>query len=1854
MAEIIVTQSISPTNFEYQEYSSADLSLINQSFISSNFNPEEDYVEFFIYDLNNTILVEVLENYQYYTLLNNVVNLDPVADIRRYSYEQGQFNVLYNFLKPRLASSPTQTYYIEEISSDRTEIRLNTTKILNGDVIGSTTFLSNEINNSPEDYLDFYLDFGNNKLVIAVNVLLDSSNQEDPSVLIKLYEPLPEEFDVKAECWAVEKVAESVAYYISATTNFDDIDNKIYLKGPNINLNINDQINNSTAYNNYQSLKSTNQSQGSGSFSYQINSLLAESGIELNIDYSNYANFIHFSSAQTRLENFYYKLSLIEEYQASASIALNAPTNYYVSSSNVIYQNKIDEIVTNFDGYEYYLYYNSGSSSWPKTNSTPPYINASTGSIAGLAFLASQSIEAELYDQSNDNALILAIPDYLRDDPDNYNYELFIEMIGQHFDNIFVYMQDITKKYDADNRLNYGVSKDIVADVLRDMGIKIYQNNFSTDDLYSALLGFTPSGSLYNLPYTTGSLPTPSGYEYINTYITASSTSSLLPTEDINKSIYKRIYHNLPYLLKKKGTVEGLRALVTIYGIPDTILQVNEFGGQDKIIKNDYDLWFDQFNYTLSTQGTNYVTSSFTLNSNWNSADNAPAAVEFRFKTTGLPTNTGYYSQSLWSTDQGALLRLRYTGSGYTSGSYSGSIPNPYNEFALLEFIPDVASPSTSASVYLPFFDGGWWSVLINRSSQDFTLYSGNKNYLGSDVNYVAYLSSSTINGNDAPWITGTTAYLGSGSLGRSFSGSLQEYRFYTQTLNTSSFEDYIMYPYSIDANGVNTAPEALAFRATLGGELYTASLSIHPKVTGSWTTTQSFGDNTSTFKIYQDATFTANTESVYLNQFPAGIKNRVSNKVRQQNEVLPYSGSKESNLPQNTALSPFISVQQDVPVSGSYTPNIDYVEVAFSPQNEINNDIAGQLGYFNLGDYIGDPRLVSSSAESYPELDAIRNYYFEKYTSNYNIWDYIRLVKYFDNSLFKMIQDWVPARTSLASGVVIKQTVLERNKYPVPQLDTETTTSFYSGSTWNTPGVYQNIEYTGSIDMYEITGSTGITMPSLVPTYDFRPVTSSTGQTYIAQYGTPLNPMLNLTQSWLGSTPSLSGSVAFTQSNAQEFFNGELSGSNLVVEDGELNPLNPVKHASTQLLTYNITGSNDVINGTGYPAIGNIYWAFTEGTSGGVPTTKDYVNEIWINETSNNSIDILNALENFQVGDVINFNVKYNFFDGLVSPPITKNIITPIESITPITADVWRIGLPFNSSTTINNDNFTFTVLYNSGSSNVILNPFLNDVENYSVSEYNPLINNAVESRPNAEFFDVDFSTNAITAVNGQNIISASRGSGSATPSTVPASNYTTARIAVPRYIGKELTSARLNEWTEGDTSYGKTANVSNPETNFVYFNYVGGSSPEWGNQNQDRTIVNIRYIIDQNGNVTKPINDSSGINLGTIQQTFEEDKSATLVLDDNDVFGVNLNALNGSWPIFKSGYRIEPIIYTQTASYDNNGNVVSFGYTSSINFTQGQQGPTASVNDYQMTTFGVGGQQIDNIGLPIVIDFDSPFILGASASFFSGSSDEYYKPTGSIGSLSGSGVVLTLQAYLESVNYYLARATYAIQKSTNGGSSWTTVATRQINYQNSRTGTVTYVENNATTSSLYRVACTTYQNDNPYDYDIVELNENTYFKVTQTPLPGTGICTAFWRTGSASNILQASPSSGGLNQFYGQRQTSIERSGFNPIVNDFELQPYDEIRFQGTENLAFIITRVYSSASVVTLDLNRNIPSGTNLNYFFVRRYVEDPSSIILDVDKPAGGSSGGILKPQYLSSAVESNLDTIIQNLKNQNLI
>jgi hypothetical protein len=574
------------------------------------------------------------------------------------------------------------------------------------------------------------------------------------------------------------------------------------------------------------------------------------------------------------------------------------------------------------------------------------------------------------------------------------------------------------------------------------------------------------------------------------------------------------------------------------------------------------------------------------------------------------------------------------------------------------------------------------------------------------------------------------------------------------------------------------------------------------------------------------------------------------------------------------------------------------------------------------------------------------------------------------------------------------------------------------------------------------------------------------------------------------------------------------------------------------------------------------------------------------------------------------------------------------------------------------------------------ITTPFIN-------SDYDVLMNNAVANRPNSFYMDVDFADSQVLPINQQAILSSS-----ASPAVIQDSNYSSAGWVNSRYIGKELTSQKLNVWSVGDVTGGeKVPNVSNPKSYFVQFNWLAGTSPEWGNNNAGKTNVSIKYIIDENGNEVPPIFDENGINLGNIQQAFND--NATLVLSNPDSFGVNLDALNSTVPVFRAGQRIRPIAYTQTASYDNNGNVIGFGYTGSINFVQGDVPNElgGSNNDYRLLTFANNGLNIINENTlnqtapyTAVIKWNPPIQLGASASFATSSAGAHpstgsiYKPTGSLAQLSGSGYILDVKAVMYfdyNLTSYrgannLVKAFISLQKNT--GTGYSNISTTSFDFianigaQYPNPIALQYTDRAATTSSLYRVLIETGWNKDSGIDGAINIRDISYFQVTQYPAPNTGPVTQFWLTGSNSNLLYAKKGSSanifGLNDVWGQKQQNINNSGFDPIVYDFEPQAGDEIRFQGVEQQAYTISQITQSVTqsagtgnynALTLVLDRPVSNNINTDYFLLRRYVNDPGNIILDISKPAGQTSDGILIPEFLGEKATETKEKIISLLR-----
>lgn len=1201
MAETTSISNIASNNLQTQDYSVQDINLLNEYEINREFGAEQDIVEHHIYSATNNVLYSNYNFQNYSTLVTNPENslydtlyLDPEEDLKTAGYTLGSYNVIYNFYRPLFLSSNTTRYFIKEISSDRTEIKI-TTNDLSFDAVGTSYFNYIASKQGKSFYSDLLLNFGNNQTLIGVNTLLDTANELEPSIFVKLYEPLPSNYNVKDTLWIVEEVSDPISFNINITFTADETEEVEYLRGPNTNISLNSTTNTPTKYFNINEIVNT-----SLTSSYQqAKSILEEKGIAINIDHTDYNNFVHFGSAYDRLANFKYKLTQIQNYQSDLNQlnALDALTDQSaISASKVTIQENIDTLIEKFDNYEYYLYFESSSKAWPKSNQFPPYNNYSVTSESSSVWYGSideesdyfggQILSASLYDNGNQNYIWNTLPSYVQEDAQNQNLELLVSMLGQHFDTLWTYTKAIGDIKVADNRIDYGISKDLVADTLRSLGIKLYTTNRTNQDIFTTLLGITPSGSL---------VPDTGSYR-IENYVSASNDINTY--DNITKEVYKRIYHNLPYLLKTRGSYRGLRALLNCFGIEDTILRIHEYGGIEKNVQQ-VTQYFENHVYALATHTSSIVEVPWLpaimpmvgenwedMDVDWNNIegwwngvlaeDQVPDTIEFRFKTNGIPSSS-HYTQSIFqvnNSDSSSQFGLQLL---YPSESIATS-SGIYDNYGELRFILSGSQGYASTDpIFLPFFTGSFFSLKLDRSPSKLNL-----NDTGSDAQYELIVKQGKYDGHSGfieQWgsaslfISGTVSssynegwsnytfssgnqqlygFLGGASSsniiapdGVIFDGEYQEFRYWITNLSQSVFDQHVLNPTSFVGNDITSSYYDLVYRLPLGNyDNISGSrrVSVHPMATGSVAPTASFlGTGSSTVNYGTITNFTTNSfvseSKVDLIQGPdIGAYTLNENKVRiTNNEII--SGS---------TLSTYVSVQENV-LSSSYidfTADLDTAQIAVSPQESIDQDIKNQMGWFDIDSYIGDPQL--SGSKTYPQLDELKEFYFQKYYKKTSVLESVKLLSYFDSSLFKMLKDFVPAKTLLKTGLVVKPTILERTKQQ--RFD---------------PAFVQ-YDYSGSLIVPSITGS--------------NPMDQNLDTTFTEAIRIPSSSADTITASY----------VLYTHTDNREPFTGEYSGSEFTVYSQpttsvvtELNFFNTETDSDTSI-SYSAIPLDPVLNNIG------------------------------------------------------------------------------------------------------------------------------------------------------------------------------------------------------------------------------------------------------------------------------------------------------------------------------------------------------------------------------------------------------------------------------------------------------------------------------------------------------------------------------------------------------------------------------------------------------------------------------------------------------------------------------------------------
>jgi hypothetical protein len=840
----------------------------------------------------------------------------------------------------------------------------------------------------------------NTYLIVQGEAYLITNEFKDPTgfISIKLYTPLSDTIEEAAKGYFVAEVLEPVEESIKIIPFIEDVElNKsTFLRLPNMGSEDSQIEFRGTNFNSFDTLVGSNTTVIQELEDKLVSGSLLD--VKVNIDFqkritgleeyndNGFSSFVNFSSAEERLKNFKYKLGLIEEYTISQSLYTVVSSS---SDKQSFYGTKVDQVKNSFDHYEDFLYNESSSyvsssagqfhdTSWPKENSSSPYtLVPSTGSIA-VTWYNTMIESASLYDIQNDSRLVNNLPGHVKYDDESKTFLEFMDMIGQQFDETWVYLKHFTDMNDRQSKLSKGISKDIVKHVARASGLEVVNGN-----------------DLLNLS------------EYLlGKDIDDASQKFEKAQEEVTEEIWKRILANLPYFQRTKGTTRALKGLLNCYGIPSSILRVREYGGPDYDNRITYDLQ-RKFTYALDFKSSQYVEHLWTTD---NSSGRYPETVEFRFRTPKRQNQTIVQKGNDWAI---SLLDGGTTNKGKLKFQLTGSS----DKFFI-----------TSSTQQ--FYNDEMWSVMLTRRSasgvdlsndnvsQNITYELTTKQYDATrfKINYQtsSSFSTSSVDLNGA-FTSSAAVYIGgSGSAfdGNNLSGSLMEYRLWTEPLSESKFDNHVKTPKAYNGNTTSSHADNLVYRLTFDENVDLSGSAGVNFVSNSVDNT-TYSARTGSQNSFTDNFYRSISEIEEMKIPDIGASRRSSNKIRIESSYLTGS------------LSPQTTLQKS---SFDFAPaDSNKLGVYFSPTDVVDKDIIYSLADINYDDYIGDPR--DQFEHDYRGLKEIQNAYWKKYSKSNNFWDYLRILKYYDSGIFKQIKTLLPARVKSTLGVLVEPNILNRSK---------------------------------------------------------------------------------------------------------------------------------------------------------------------------------------------------------------------------------------------------------------------------------------------------------------------------------------------------------------------------------------------------------------------------------------------------------------------------------------------------------------------------------------------------------------------------------------------------------------------------------------------------------------------------------------------------------------------------------------------------------------------------------------------------------------------------------------------------------
>jgi hypothetical protein len=937
------------------------------------------------------------------------INLNDL--VKRYSQWNGSDNVTLIF-KPYNRSG------VEELIGNEYEIK--TSLIYPALQIDETiikksifdVFVSNMGFSEPEKeskYLTHLINFGNDEQIIISSWETDNwtlskksidelgneyvkPEDEVDSLILKLYNPLPANIQKNSTFWITKLMSNPLIETV--ILNEQDVLECPVIKGPNFNIDVDYISGQSTNYESLDNLiLSTSPSSSTNLVSTYLSSSLF-STTELNIDYTNgseylWDNFVHFSSATERVLNFHYKVKLIEVYESAATAAATASFINSPESLKQIERNNIkkSQIIQSFDGFENFLYTSSSYSLYNSSSITWPY----SGSVR---VNSSSPLINNNYGTGWYNTIINLAEQFDSENSNNIQNNIPQYILNNtENDSYLLFFAMIGQHFDNIYYHTKSIEKS------RGLGYKS-KDGISDKLLFDVLKSFNWDAK--NLAADEQL------WSYALGLDSNGKTQETNPAKQRTYEVWRRIVNNLPYLLKHKGSRRGVYALLSCYGIPSSNLSIFEFGGPEVNDTSKSKLIYDNVTTALKM-----VSGSF-VEMEWKQTDKLrkPNTIELFVKPSSAQ-NTQIISGSNWNV--------------VVSGSVN-------DEFGRVIF--NYAGQNAISSSLLPIFNGRFFGVAVSSGSNGLKL-----DVRQSEKEKTIFEQSITASAS-ASWNNGSKLYIGG-----TYVGSVDEFRLWSNTLDTDRFYEHVSFPEMVNGNDVYASTNDLYFRLdfeypkNLYGTNGTSSLInvanniFYPKnfVRNKFEETGSIINVTSTVNAPISASaigFTSITDYPY--QFEAidrsvvleipdmGSTRYSTNKVRFESQT-DFNGNDVSG-------GIDLSVKDRVTKkSFDQSPtDSNRVGLFFSPTKELNIDIAKSFGGINLDNYIGDPS--DDYKPNYSELDSLRNYYFQRFDDR-DIYAYINLIKLYEKSMFEDIKKMLPARVKATTGLLIEPHILERSK---------------------------------------------------------------------------------------------------------------------------------------------------------------------------------------------------------------------------------------------------------------------------------------------------------------------------------------------------------------------------------------------------------------------------------------------------------------------------------------------------------------------------------------------------------------------------------------------------------------------------------------------------------------------------------------------------------------------------------------------------------------------------------------------------------------------------------------------------------